>query len=546
MTWEDYRKAIINQKKVHEDWYVVGIDLGTTNSVMSYWSHGNKRPEPIDMSNGFGKVPMPSVVQYRKEEDLEEWVIGEEAYQSLKIYPETTISSIKRKMGSSEKLTIGNGAGTMSFLPEEISGMILKALIGHIDQLNPKKELAGLVVSVPYDFDDAAKKATIRACQLAGLSDALICLIEEPKAAALAYSFQKELLVNENIMIFDFGGGTLDITIFKVMEQNEHRVAMKVMSEGGEAYHGGDNVDALLMNRLKDWMKAHHIDTETLSLENQAELDMRARETKERLSGVKKMRVPFTFCVPPFVEAMTREESESLIQEFIIKTKELVRKALRDAYEGPILPEAIDRVILEGGSSQMPWVRQMLVEIFNDEEKIFSSERPALDISLGATYYAAMKMGILEHKELTATTKEVNFEVTVPHDIGFEITTGESKRFFTMIGRGTPYTLARKSQIFTLEGETPIEMTTLKLKILERMHKEDPIDKCRLIGDVLIEGLPERPSGKTKLKVSLSVDEEGGMVHGSVQDLGFNGIYKPQDFIAHFTPSYLTSVDLKE
>jgi len=178
MNWEKYREEIASKGSLPEDWYVLGIDLGTTNSVISFWDGGSKRPEPIDTSNGFGKIPLPSVVQYRPEDAGEgEWVVGEEAWRSIKIYPETTIRSIKRKMGTDERVELGGKA----LLPEEISAKILTELVDYCQSLNPKAEIAGLVVSVPYDFDDSAKKATMRAVEIAGLGDKLICLWKNQK-----------------------------------------------------------------------------------------------------------------------------------------------------------------------------------------------------------------------------------------------------------------------------------------------------------------------------------------------------------------------------
>ncbi len=111
MNWEKYREIIKESKEIEEDWYILGIDLGTTNSVVSYFNSRMNQPEPIDISNGFGKIPMPSIVQYRHDEGFdEEWVIGEEAYHTLKIYPEETIMSIKRKMGTKETSTLGGKA----------------------------------------------------------------------------------------------------------------------------------------------------------------------------------------------------------------------------------------------------------------------------------------------------------------------------------------------------------------------------------------------------------------------------------------------------
>ena len=543
MNWEAYKQKIEERGSLPEDWYIIGIDLGTTNSVISYWDNANSRPEPIDISNGFGKIPLPSVVQYREEEGAEEgqaeWVIGEEAYRSMKIYPETTIRSAKRLMGTGHVFSLG-GEG---YLPEDISAKILNELVSHASQLNPKAEIAGLVVSVPYDFDDAAKKATMRACELAGLSDKLICLIEEPKAAALAYNFRRQLNLDEKIMVFDFGGGTLDITVFHITERDENKIKLQVISEGGEAFHGGDNIDEVLLEQCYAYVREKTGQVrQDIAIENQVELALRARESKERLSGVKSFRIPFTFCIPPFVEQITREEFQELIRPFIEKTRKLVQKALREAYTGALAADDIDRVLLEGGSSQMPWVREMLLDIFNDENKIYTSERPATDISLGATYYAAMKMGLLSQPDMESEKLTVEFEVTVPHDIGLELSvpggTGPSggEKFFRMISRGTSYALAKKSHIFTLSGNTDEEMQQFNLRILERINRDDPFEKCKLIGEVSIVGLPVRPSGKTKLKITLMVEEEGGLVKGSVEDMGFGDEFQPSGFNENFDP----------
>lgn len=530
MKWTEYKREIEKNKKVPEDYYILGIDLGTTNSIISYWDSKNQRPEPIDISNGFGKIPMPSVVQYRKEEG--EWVIGDEAFRSMKIYPETTVRSIKRKMGTNETVEIDD----KKYLPEELSAKIILELVEHCKNLNPKSEIAGLVVSVPYDFDDASKKATMKALEIAGLSEKLICLIEEPKAATLAYNFRHKLNQNEKIMVFDFGGGTLDITLFYVLEKDEKHTKLQVISEGGKAYHGGDNVDEKIIEKCKTFIEENVGETE-LSPENMVELICRARETKERLSGVKTFRIPFTFCIPPFVEQVTRADLENMISPFIEETRRLVLKALREVYTGALSPDDVDRILLEGGSSQMPWVKDMLIAIFNNESKIYTSERPALDISLGATYYAAMKMGVLTSPDMESEKVSIEFEVTVPHDIGLLIENNNEKSFYTMIRRGTPYALAKKEQIFTLRSDKNEDMTSFSLKIMERINKDDDVDKCKLIGEVLIKGLPERPSGKTKLSIILQVEEEGGLVKGKVCDMGYKDEYKSSGYSECFDPS---------
>jgi len=545
LNWEEYRKKIEQTGKCSEDWYILGIDLGTTNSVISYWDNSNSRPEPIDISNGFGKIPLPSVVQFRSDDSHDEWVIGEEAYRSMKIYPETTIRSIKRLMGTDKVSRLGK----TDYLPEEISAKILEELVSFAQNLNPKAEIAGLVVSVPYDFDDAAQKATLRACEIAGLSDKLICLIKEPNAAALNYNFSphSQLTQGENVMVFDFGGGTLDITIFHVAARDESKIKLQVIGQGGDAEHGGDDVDDMLIETCRNFIQNKTGQpAASLAIENQVELIARAREAKERLTGLTRFRIPFTFCIPPFVEQITRDEFQQIIKPFIDKTRKLILKCLRETYTGSLTPEAIDKVLLEGGSSIMPWVREMLLDIFHDESKIYSSERPALNISFGATFYAAMKMGLLSHPDIENDNKmpTVEFEVAIAHDIGLEIDNGRKKSFFPMIRRGTSYNLAKKSHVFTLSGATPDEMTGLDLRILERINQDDQFEACKLIGELSIKGLPVRPSGKTKLRITLMVEEEGGIVRGMVEDMGFGAEFPSLGFKESFAPDRFKVVEL--
>lgn len=531
MSIEQYKK-IIKEQGLDEDLYILGIDLGTTHSVISYWHQQKHTPEPIDMSNGFGKIPLPCVIQYRKEELDEEWIVGTEALNTYVIFPEATAMSIKSFMGTNQPIVLNS----QSFSPEELSAMVLRALFNQIKSMNPKSSIAGIVVSVPYDFDDAAKKATISACQLAGIQDELICLIEEPKAAALTYSYHHPFNPGEKVMVFDFGGGTLDITLFGVEQVSTREQTLKVLSEGGQAKHGGDILDALLYDYFLQCIRDKGYPIETLSKENHAEIKMRARETKERLSGTQKVRVPFAFCVPPFVLSMTREDLERVGQAFIDKTKLFVVKTLQEAYQGAIKPEDVDRILLTGGSSQMPWVKKMMIHLFQDQEKIYVTDRPALDISLGATIYAAMKMGVHTQTELTTGRQYMNFEVCVPHDIGFEIEVDAVRTFYTMISRGTPYRLARRAQIFTIDGETQEDMTHLSVRILERIHKDKGVDGCSVIGDVEVAGLPRRPRGQTQIKVTLSIDEETGTIQGEVEDLGYGQNYSPSGFKQMFIP----------
>ncbi len=536
MDWKYYRKKIVDEKIFKDNWFVIGIDLGTTNTVASYWSVKDEKPITIDMSDGFGKVPMPSVVQYR--DDSKEWVVGYEAFNTLKIYEETTIRSIKRKMGTKEVITLGD----KDYLPEEITAKILESIINNCYKINPNAEIAGVIITIPYSFDNSAKKATLDACKIVGIEENILALIEEPKVVTLTYSLKHQFKKDEKMLIFDFGGGTLDLTLFKVNESDNKGLKLNVISEGGKGYHGGDNIDEILLNEGFRLIKEKTgLSKGEINTQHRVELFLKVVDAKERLSKTKKSKIPYTFCIPPFVQSLSKEEYEELIHNFIEQTKTVVLQCLKNTYYGAIEPSEIDKIILLGGSSKNIWVKDLLVDIFGDKEKIYISEKPELDISVGATYLSAMKMGLIEEKDISSTRYEIKFETVVSHDIGLIVSKRGKKKFLPLIQRGTPYKLAKKSKTFKLSASTEEEMTEFSLELFERINLDDDIDDCKFIGKVQFSNLPKRPIGKTKLKVTLSV-VEGGLVKGIVEDLGYNDEFLPSGYLENFEPNKYSTV----
>ena len=512
MNWKDHKKQLKTGQSLQENQYILGIDLGTTNSVISFFNAESKAPEPIDLSMGFGKIPLASVVQYRPAD--REWIIGDEAFRTMQVYPDTTIRSVKSLLGTGETLTI---AGE-TYHPEAISAKVLSYLVNQIYNQNPNAELLGLVITIPYDFGQAAKRATLRAVEIAGLSELLIDMIEEPKAAALTYNFSYDIEQGENILVFDFGGGTLDITIFSVTEKTEATTYLKVISEGGSLNHGGDNVDkALFAHASQVYEDKTGQPLTDAPLENQLELNQKIREAKERLSQTKSHNLPFAFAMPPFMEKLTRDKLEETLAPFIDKTRKLVEKALQSCHTGALDCEQIDRVLLEGGSSGMPWVKAMLADMFG-QDKIYVSKTPALDISMGATYHAAMQMGLLAHMDMQIP---VEINATMPHDIGVEVETATGPAFKIILPKGTSYALAKRSQVFSMSFEDESD-SQLHFKLLERQNKDDPISDCRHIGDVHIKDIPSDIE-KAKVKLTLGA-YENMLIKG---DIEITGAYTP-------------------
>ncbi len=522
----------MEEKKVfNENSFIIGIDLGTTNSVISYYDFKTGKIVPINMSFGFGKVGLPSVVQYR--EDTNEWVIGEEALRSYKLYKESTVISPKTKLGTNTIYTLGD----KQYTPEDIVSKIVTKLLEGVYNINHNAEIEGVVVTVPYDFDDSQRKATIKALEISGIKDKLLSVIEEPKACALTHSMENTILQNEKILVFDFGGGTLDITIFEVEEKSENEAKVTVISEGGSANFGGDYVDDLIANYcFEEIFKKTGKRREDLDLLHCIDIEIKAKEAKERLTGAKQFRIHVTFTNTPFAISIKKEDLENLIKDFKNQTRKYILDALREGYNGTILPCDIDKVLLEGGSSYMPFVKDIMIDIFNDEKKIFKSLKPSLDISIGATYYGLIMLNVFKERDIITINKNGNiaFESTIPHDIGLKVLQNDKYVFFNMIKRGTPFVLSEKSHTFTLFGDNTSEFT---IEIFEKINKKDTLDKCTLVGIVTFFGLPKRPSGKSELEVTLMVNEKDGTVSGKVIDKGYKDEYLPSGFHKTFDPS---------
>ncbi len=520
-----------DKKNFNENTFILGIDLGTTNSVISYYDFKTGKIVPINMSFGFGKVGLPSVVQYR--EDTKEWVIGEEALRSYKLYKDSTVISPKTKLGTNTQYSLGG----KNYTPEEIVAKIVEKLLEGVYSVNHNAEIEGIVVTVPYDFDDGQRKATIKALEIAGIKDKLIAVIEEPKACSLAYTIEHEILKDEKFMVFDFGGGTLDITIFEVEEKSQNETKVKVISEGGSGNFGGDYVDSLIANYcFEEIYKKTGKKREELDLLHCIEIEIKAKEAKERLTGAKQFRIHVTFTETPFAISIKKEDLDRLIHDFKNQTRKYILNTLRDGYNGTILPNDIDKILLEGGSSFMPFVKDIMIDIFNDESKIFKSAKPSLDISIGATYYACIVLSIFKEKDIITINKngDITFESTIAHDIGLKVLQNNEYVFFSMIKRGTPFVLSKKSHTFTLFGEDTSEFT---IEILEKINKNDTLEQCKQVGVVTFEGLPKRPSGKFELEVTLMVNEKDGTITGEVLDKGYKDEYLPSGFNEIFDPS---------
>lgn len=473
---------------------VIGIDLGTTNSCMAIMEGGRSTVIP----NAEGGRTTPSVVAFTKDGER---LVGSAAKRQAITNPERTIQSIKRKMGTSEKVTIGD----KTYSPQEISAMILQKLKVDAEQYLGEK-ITKAVITVPAYFNDAQRQATKDAGKIAGLE--VLRIINEPTASALAYGIDRE--EEATVLVYDLGGGTFDVSILQLGDG-----VFEVKATAGINHLGGDDFDKRIVDYLVDeFRKKEGIDLRKDRVAMQRLRDA-AENAKIELSTVQKTNINLPYITttesgPKFLDIdLTRAKFESLIADLVDSTIGPVKQALADA---KLSQEDIDHVLLVGGSTRVPLVQETVRKILNKEPD--KGINPDECVALGA----AIQAGVL-----TGETKDVLLLDVTPLSLGIETLGGIATK---LIERNTTIP-TRKSQIFSTaaDGQTSVEIHVVQG---ERALAKDNFT----LGRFQLTGIPPAPRGIPQIEVTFDIDANG-IVHVSAKDLGTGNeqsiTIKPQD-----------------
>jgi molecular chaperone DnaK len=468
---------------------IVGIDLGTTNSAVAVVQDGQPRILP----KGDQRI-IPSVVGYSKQAG---WLVGRAALNQYALDPDNTIRSIKRKMGSDEKI----GLGEREFTPQEISAFILREL-KTIAENNLGQPVNKAVITVPAYFTDVQRRATQEAGQIAGLE--VVRIINEPTAAALAYGLDDE--DDQMALVYDLGGGTFDVSLVEVTGS-----VVEVRASHGNTQLGGDDFDQALVDHIsKLFYKKHQ-----LSLKDNrvalARLNRAAEAAKVHLSDFPEAQVREEYLVeqngrPLHLESIiSRAEFEEMTESFLNQTVESLEKVFKDA---GLSTDEISRVLLVGGATRMPAVWTLVADYTGVEPE--AEINPDEVVALGAAVQAAIIAGLPVDSILVDVT---------PYSLGIETAARVGGQIIpdiynVLIRRNTTVPVT-KEQIFQTI------LPTQEIIHVKVYQGEAPIASANtLLGDFMIEGLkPETPGEHPTVNIRFDFDVNG-MLHVSARDRG--------------------------
>ncbi|MCP1164319.1 MULTISPECIES: molecular chaperone HscC [Bacillus] len=452
---------------------IIGIDLGTTNSLVATWSEDGAKLIP----NVLGEFLTPSVVSI---DETGEILVGRIAKERLITHPQLTAATFKRFIGTEKKYELG----TYTFSSEELSSFIIKSLKQDAEAyLN--EEVTGTVISVPAYFNDTQRKSTKRAVEIAGLT--VERLISEPTAAAIAYGLYQEQSETK-FLVFDLGGGTFDVSILELFEG-----IMDVKSIAGDNYLGGEDFTKSLMTFF---LESHQLNPDSLDSKTLSLIYTQAERCKLALCNESTATMNVVIHNQTYETSINRGEFEKIVTPLLLRLRYPIERALRDA---SLNPNDLDAVILIGGATRMPLVKSVISKMFG--RMPYANINPDETVALGAAIQVALK-------ERNKALEEVILTDVCPYSLGTSVVQefgdgkSESGYFFPIIERNTPIPVSKVERLYTVKDRQQF----ITIDVYQGENRR-VVNNLKL-GELKIK-IPPAPAGNESVDIRYTYDING-------------------------------------
>lgn len=452
---------------------MIGIDLGTTNSLVAYWD----KDQAVIIPNVLGEHLTPSIVSVDENGSI---LVGRIAQERLITHPHLTASTFKRFMGTEKKYTLGQH----TFTPEELSSFVLKSLKADAEA-HLGVEITEAVISVPAYFNDSQRKATKRAAEIAGLK--VERLISEPTAAAIAYGLHQEK-PETKFLVFDLGGGTFDVSVLELFEG-----IMDVKSIAGDNFLGGEDFTEILIAHFLD---KHKLELASLDTKTQSALYKQAETCKLALGQETSATMSLTIQDQSYELRLDRTEYEKLAHPLLLRLRKPIERALRDA---SLSPSDLDAVILIGGATRLPLIKHVIGRMFG--RMPYTNINPDETVALGAAIQTALKQRNQDLEEIILTD-------VCPYTLGTsvvqELGNGQlsSGHFFPIIERNTPIPVSRVERLYTVYDNQK------RLTVAVYQGESRLVEHNIKLGELQIK-IPPAPAGEQSIDVRYTYDING-------------------------------------
>ena len=502
MDWREFRDL---SAKKDECYYLIGLDMGDDSSGIAFYNAAEGQPEVIDLSGGYGKPSIPTVMQYISE--TKEWAFGEYAVLNRGMGTEITLSGLMQRLGKFDYIDVnGESMGVAAIL-----ALFIGEMLGSVKNINPKAEIVGVVATVPAYFSEQAHEEFQEAFSIAGYGSQLIALVSD-RECVLANHYRVPPTEQERLLLLDFGSRELRGGLYDVKPETDRILAASMSSVFDDEISTkkiNDDVQVLfesfvISQGVKQKQLNEHISAFTYQ---HKDLLFQKNITQ------KPIKLYFNFAYPPFQHTVDNSRAKSLIKPYATRFNKFIKAVLeKSLYETPARPTDIDTVICVGGGFEMLWAKEAVCGLFSKKQvKFYRNSKMAA--AEGAALIAAKAVGVIDQPQLVAEDK---------HQLTGDIGIAAEGVFLPLVERNSFWWQKHTPKLVLVNAEVD---GGISFRLEERKEASTP----RSLGEVALKGLTKRPKGTTRLEFAVSFTSNTELIV-TVSDRGFGDLFPAVDY----------------